>query len=173
MKSAIDIIVSCRDWSTVGGLKALCRRAATAALRAPRPDGGPPEEPVELSIMLADDAALRDLNRRFRAIDKPTNVLSFPAGGEPLPGAPLALGDIAIAFETCAAEAAREGKPMADHLAHLVVHGVLHLRGYDHEHDRDAAVMEPLETAILARLGVADPYAPDCEGVAAGGALVP
>ena len=160
MRSAIDIAVPCRAWSAVGGVKALCRRAATAALRAPEADGSAPQvEPVEISIMLADDATLHDLNRRFRGIDKPTNVLSFPAGGERLPDAPLMLGDIAIAFETCAAEAARDGKPLTDHLAHLVVHGVLHLRGYDHERDQDAAMMEPLETAILGRLGVADPYA--------------
>lgn len=160
MKAAVDITMPCRAWSTVAGVRALCRRAAAAALAAPGPKGRtPPRAPVGLSILLADDATLRELNRRFRGIDKPTNVLSFPAGDDAPEDAPQTLGDVAIGFETCAAEAARDGKPAADHLVHLVVHGVLHLRGYDHERDPDAEVMERLEASILAGLGVADPYA--------------
>ena len=166
MKSAIDIAVRHRAWLAIAGVRALCRRAAQAALDAPAPPGRPPVPgPVELSILLADDATLRDLNRRFRGIDKPTNVLSFPASDD-APARfdmPAALGDVAIAYETCAAEAARDHKPMADHLCHLVMHGVLHLRGYDHERDDEADAMERLETTILAGLGVADPYGADVD----------
>jgi probable rRNA maturation factor len=112
-----------------------------------------------LSLVLADDATLRALNRRWRAQDKPTNVLSFAAQGEETPpDAPLLLGDVVLAFETVAREAAAQGKPLGDHLRHLVVHGVLHLLGHDHERREEAALMEALETRILAGLGVADPY---------------
>jgi probable rRNA maturation factor len=179
MKAAIDITVPHRAWSALRGVKALCRRAALAALAAPAPPstlkgGGHalPEGPVELTILLADDATLHDLNRRFRGIDKPTNVLSFPAGDDRLPGdgGPVVLGDIAIAYETCALEAGRDRKPLADHLTHLVVHGVLHLRGYDHEIEREAEVMERLETELLDGLGVADPYGPGPNDFAASAA---
>lgn len=103
--------------------------------------------------MLADDAALRALNARWRQQDKPTNVLSFPAGDSVL------LGDVVLAFETVRREASEQGKSLADHMSHLVVHGVLHLLGHDHERPRDADVMESLERQVLAGLGIADPYA--------------
>lgn len=116
---------------------------------------------VEIGITLADDAAQRQLNDAWRGADRPTNVLAFPAWepGTALPeGAPVLLGDVVLAFETIAREAAEQGKPVADHLSHLVVHGVLHLLGYNHASDAEAVAMEALETSILASLGVPDPY---------------
>lgn len=134
----------------------VCERAARAALAG----GGAPPGPAELAIVLADDALLRALNREWRGRDAPTNVLSFAAsGGAPAAsGAPLLLGDVVLAFETVAGEAAAQGKPLADHLAHLVVHGVLHLLGFDHEIAGEAERMEALEIRLLAGLGIADPY---------------
>ena len=120
---------------------------------------------VEIGVTLADDADLRALNRDWRGKDKPTNVLSFPAVepellAEPMPdGLPVLLGDVVLACETVAAEAADGGRPIAHHLSHLVVHGVLHLFGYDHEAEDEAERMEALETACLAGLGIPDPYA--------------
>jgi probable rRNA maturation factor len=109
----------------------------------------------DIAILLADDERVRSLNAAFRGKDAPTNVLSFPAGE----GAPE-LGDIALAFGVCAREAAEQGKSLAHHLQHLTAHGVLHLLGYDHESDAEAEAMEATERAILAGLGVPDPYAP-------------
>jgi probable rRNA maturation factor len=117
-----------------------------------------------LSSTLADDRRLRELNRAYSGKDSATNVLSFPAGGEGAaatlrgPARPVLLGDIAVALETTAREAAAAGKPVSDHLAHLLVHGVLHLIGHDHEADQAAEEMEALEVEALARLGVANPY---------------
>ncbi|WP_236823675.1 rRNA maturation RNase YbeY [Blastochloris viridis] len=130
-------------------------RAAEAAFAAV-PDA---PTPAEVSIALVDDAAIRQLNRDFRGKDQPTNVLSFPAPPFGVPGAPVLLGDIAVAFETSAAEAAAEAKSISDHLSHLVVHGVLHLLGFDHLDTEDAEHMEAAERDILAALGIADPYA--------------
>lgn len=117
----------------------------------------------ELAVMLTDDSGIRTLNQNWRGIDKPTNVLSFPAlppTGARKPGdPPRMLGDIAIAYETVRREADEEGKAFDHHLAHLTVHGYLHLVGYDHENDADAEEMESLERDILAHLGIADPYA--------------
>lgn len=127
---------------------------------------------VELSVLACDDARIAALNRDFRAKATPTNVLSWPTwdlsadtdGNMPEapepghPDAPEALGDIALSYDTCAREAANQGKPFADHVTHLLVHSVLHLLGYDHIRDKDAALMEELERAILAPMGVADPY---------------
>jgi probable rRNA maturation factor len=112
-----------------------------------------------LAVLLTDDAAVRRLNAQWRHIDKPTNVLSFPPhDAAAQPGIPKCLGDLAMAYETIAREARDECKPFADHLAHLAVHGFLHLLGYDHEIDAAAERMEQLERTILARLGVPDPY---------------
>jgi probable rRNA maturation factor len=108
----------------------------------------------EISVLLTDDAGVRDLNRAWRGLDRPTNVLSFPAAKA---GGAL-LGDIAIAYETLAGEAAADSKPFLHHLAHLAVHGFLHLLGYDHQTDSQADAMEGLERAALARLDIADPY---------------
>jgi probable rRNA maturation factor len=118
---------------------------------------------TELAIMLTDDAGIRTLNSNWRGIDKPTNVLSFPAlqpsGPRGPDDAPRMLGDIAIAYETTRSEADEEQKPFDHHLSHLAVHGFLHLIGYDHEKDDDAEAMEALEREILSQLGIPDPYA--------------
>ena len=108
-----------------------------------------------VTVLLTDDASIRDLNARFRGKDQPTNVLSFPA---PETAAPH-LGDIALAYGVCAREAEAQGKSLQHHLMHLTAHGVLHLLGYDHETDAEAEEMEGMERAILATLGVSDPYA--------------
>ncbi len=113
------------------------------------------DRPGELTVLLTDDLTVQDLNARFRGKDAPTNVLSFPAA----PSAAPHLGDIALAHGVCAREAAAQGKPLAHHLQHLVVHGVLHLLGSDHLDDAEAEAMEMRERAILAMLGVPDPYA--------------
>lgn len=108
-----------------------------------------------VTILLTDDESVRELNARFREKDAPTNVLSFPAPRNP----ERFLGDVALAYGVCAREAAEQGKPLASHLQHLTVHGVLHLLGYDHMGDDEAEVMEDLERSVLAELGVPDPYA--------------
>jgi probable rRNA maturation factor len=112
---------------------------------------------LEITVLLTDDAAVHALNAKFRNKDAPTNVLSFPAP----PFARPHLGDIALAFGTCAREAQEQRKSLADHLSHLTVHGVLHLLGYDHEAEDEAESMERMERTILEPLGVADPYAQD------------
>jgi probable rRNA maturation factor len=134
--------------------------AVAAARAALAGSGRRLDGPGELSLVLGDDTLVRTLNRAWRGQDKPTNVLSFGVGedGPRPPGAPLLLGDVVLAFETVAAEATAQEKPLADHLAHLVVHGVLHLMGFDHEAAAEAARMEALEISILAGLGIADPY---------------
>jgi probable rRNA maturation factor len=140
----------------------LARNAARIALAVGIPaTGRVPPAPVELGITLADDAQQRHLNNRFRGRDAPTNVLAFPAwepGACAPPGALLLLGDVVLAFETVARETEEQGKPFADHLRHLIVHGVLHLLGCDHQTADEAFIMEAMETSILARLGVPDPY---------------
>lgn len=151
---AVEVSVEAEGWRRLGDVEAVARRAAEAAFRLGGPGGGP----AEIAVLLADDEAVRALNRAWRGKDQPTNVLSFPAPPTPgLPG-PCPLGDVVLAYETCAAEAAAEGKPLADHVSHLVVHGVLHLLGRDHDEDEAAEAMEALEVQVLASLGVADPY---------------
>jgi len=142
----IEVIVEADAWSALPDAEALVEGAASAALNG-LGDG-------EIAISLSDDAAVRDLNVRFRGKDSATNVLSFPATESD-----DRLGDIILAFETCAREAQEQGKSLADHVRHLTAHGVLHLLGYDHESEDEAQSMESLERAILAGLGVADPYA--------------
>jgi probable rRNA maturation factor len=126
-------------------------------LEALRQSGAKVTGVAELSILLTDDAEQQALNGRWRGIDKPTNVLSFP---QMEPFGPLTglVGDIVLAREILEREAAELGVPLQHHFAHLVVHGFLHVLGYDHVDDSDAAVMEGLETKILAALGVPDPY---------------
>ncbi|HVP99003.1 MAG TPA: rRNA maturation RNase YbeY [Roseiarcus sp.] len=134
----------------------MARKAARAALAAALPPG----PRAELALALGDDALLRRLNRDYRGYDKPTNVLSFSHVATP--GAPAKagrfLGDVAIARETLLAEAIAAGKPATHHLSHLIVHGVLHLLGYDHESADEARHMEALERKVLAGLGIPDPY---------------
>jgi len=161
----IDVAVSIEDeaWNTaLPGAEELCRTmtAATIAQAAGDLDG----PSVEISVVLTNDAAVQDLNRDYRNQDKPTNVLSFAAlDDDDAPvviGAPILLGDIILAYETCAREATEQGKTLAHHTAHLVVHGVLHLLGWDHEEDEaEAEEMERLETQILAAFGISNPYA--------------
>ena len=149
---AVDIVVESPLWKAPRGADAMLRRALAAAGALVPRDG-------ELAVVLTDDAAIRALNRDWRGKDAATNVLSFPAKeARPDRRAPRLLGDIVIAYETVAREAAAEGKPFMHHLAHLAVHGFLHLVGYDHEANGDADAMERLEIAILARLDVPDPY---------------
>lgn len=146
----ISVIVEDLHWRAEGkdfpnAVRRACRAALGAAHGARRGD---------LTILLADDAKLAALNTQFRGENRPTNVLSFPAAGEAY------LGDVAIAYGVTARGAREAGKSIHDHAIHLAVHGVLHLLGYDHESAREAQIMEPLEVAILAGLGIADPYAP-------------
>jgi probable rRNA maturation factor len=148
---AVTVAVAAEGWRpVVADVEACAAAAAGCALAcgAPYPAGG------EVSVVLADDAALRTLNRDYRAIDRATNVLSFPIDA-PDPTRPAwMLGEVAVALETTAREAAEEGRSVADHLTHLVVHGVLHLLGYDHIDDEDAERMETLEARLLRELGV-------------------
>jgi probable rRNA maturation factor len=146
----IDVRVESDVWKGTGNVKATVRNAVTQAAAMLSTSG------AELAIVLTDDSAIRSLNRRWRGVDAATNVLSFPtrdAGGNP----PL-IGDIVLAYETIAREACAQGKPFAHHLAHLAVHGFLHLVGYDHERIKDAAKMENTEREILRRLAIPDPY---------------
>lgn len=143
--SGITLVVEDQDWRSHRGIQARMKQAADAARKAVKLKDG-------FTILLAGDSKLRALNFDFRGKDKPTNVLSFSAGDG-------YAGDIAIAYGVTRQEAKDAGKDFADHASHLVVHGVLHLAGYDHERPKDAKVMEPLEVKILRRLGIADPYA--------------
>jgi len=151
-----DILVTAACWEAEPGAEALVQRAIEAAAK----HASASAEGAEVAIVLTDDSGIRTLNRDWRGIDKPTNVLSFPAATTPDRGAePRMLGDIAIAYETTRREADDERKPFGHHLSHLAVHGFLHLVGYDHENDTDAEKMESLERTILDSLGVPDPYA--------------
>jgi probable rRNA maturation factor len=174
---AVDILFEQPSWHAVADAEGIIRRAIASAAqlvpalcsaspnvagqgRGEGPEGagtGVPDS--ELSVLLCGDDAIACLNARWRGHQGPTNVLSFPAPPSAAflpPGSPTALGDIAIAYETVCREAAALGKPVGDHLAHMVVHGFLHLLGYDHEEDREAEQMERLEGDILARIGIAD-----------------
>ena len=172
----IDIQIEDDNWSTAQ-LPVLAERAARATLL----HLGLDPALYSISLLGCDDARIAHLNAAFRGKPAPTNVLSWPAqdlaaeedGAAPYlpdevssddpfdtPDAEegIALGDIAIAWDTCAREAAEMGKSIPDHVTHLVVHGILHLLGYDHLRDKDATLMETIEVAILGKLGVADPY---------------
>ena len=162
-----DTILEDERWQEAD-LETLAERAARAALShlGLDPSG------FEIAVLGCDDARIAELNADFRDKPRPTNVLSWPSeergaeadGDRPgLPdagsgGMPEELGDIAIAYDTCAREADEAGKPFADHVTHLIVHAVLHLLGYDHIRDKDATLMEALETEILGKMGLADPY---------------
>jgi probable rRNA maturation factor len=169
----VDIVLESTRWKAQPRAKAVIRKAVAAAAKATSTSGS------ELAIVLTNDSAIRALNRDWRSLDAPTNVLSFPAIPPRKPksqaknsraknpqakptrdAAPSLLGDIVIAYQYTAREAKAEGKPFSDHLAHLTVHGFLHLLGYDHETDAEAETMERLERKILAQLGLPDPYAP-------------
>lgn len=158
----VDVAVESPAWlELLPAAEDICRKAAIGALGDAEGIDLPMER-IEVSLVLADDALVRRLNRSYRDQDKPTNVLSFAALEEdaPIPfDGPVLIGDVIVARETVFAEAAAEGKPVADHLSHLVVHGVLHLLGYDHQDDDEANEMEARERDILASLGISDPYA--------------
>lgn len=151
----IGILTECEAWrEALPETELLCRRAVDAACA----EAGLPV--AEVVVVLADDGFVRRLNRDYRGRDEPTNVLSFAGdtSGPLVPEAPLMLGDLVLAFETVCREAEEEGKPLAEHFSHLVVHGMLHLLGHDHEDEGEAEAMERAEVIILSRLGIDDPY---------------
>jgi len=153
----IDVEIEDEAWSSaLPDVEALVERAAQAAIDIPA--RGDPERTA--AILLTDDDAVADLNSRFRGKPTSTNVLSFPAATTAYPH----LGDVALAYGVCESEARAQGKPLADHLRHLVVHGLLHLLGYDHEDEAEGDVMEALERSILSQMGVPDPYDPAFSG---------
>ena len=154
-----EVLIVAECWSAELDAEAVIHRAIETAATMVDADTGD----AELAVMLTDDAGIRTLNGNWRGIDKPTNVLSFPAlqpvGAGGPDDVPRMLGDIAIAYETTRKEADDEQKPFDHHLSHLAVHGFLHLVGYDHEKDTEAEAMENLEREILSLLGIPDPYA--------------
>lgn len=163
---SLEIVIEDGRWQSLG-LEDLARQAVGRALDYL----GMFAENCEVVLLACDDARIASLNTEFRGKAVPTNVLSWPAcelaavedGGQPQAPEPdftgeIALGDIAISYDTCLKEAVETGKTPADHVSHLVIHGLLHLLGYDHIRDRDATLMEELETAILGTMGINDPY---------------
>ena len=156
MTVTVEVSVVSALWRGLPRARALARETIAACAVE---TGAAMRARAEVSLCLADDERLRELNAHWRGVDKPTNVLSFPATAPKGMSEALALGDIALAYETTAREAKAFGVQLADHYRHLLAHGFLHLIGYDHEGDEEAQRMEALETKILARLGVADPYA--------------
>ena len=156
---SLDIQTEIDDWETIKNIKRLCERAIQHACHKAEPKL---MKGAELSILLTNDAEMRTLNKQWRGMDKPTNVLSFPAvPPETISKTPM-LGDIALAFETVKREAENDQKTLENHFSHLVVHGFLHILGYDHENETDAAIMEALEISILEKLDITNPYA-DCD----------
>jgi probable rRNA maturation factor len=154
MTLEIDINIATSEWESLDGLEALTRDCVAASLAEA---GARLVEGCEVSLTFCDDAEIRALNAQWRGKDKPTNVLSFPTPGK-LSARPL-LGDIVIAYETVTREAAEQDKTIRAHTAHMVIHGFLHLIGYDHETAAEAEIMEGLERRIASRLGLRDPYA--------------
>jgi probable rRNA maturation factor len=153
------------EWDSSRTWESLIRKAAEAAIaESAFPQLADSSRPIELSVRLAGDEEVRGLNAHWRGKDKPTNVLSFPMAEEPdlqranVADAELLLGDIIVARGVCEAEAADKGVSLEQHATHLLVHGTLHLLGYDHQDDREAADMEAREVRALARLGIANPY---------------
>jgi probable rRNA maturation factor len=152
----VDVQKAAAGWKLVAGAAPLVRKVARQTLAMANV---PVLKGASVAVLLADDARVRDVNRQWRATDKPTNVLSFPGAAPDRISQSPYLGDIILAYETVAAEAAAEAKPLPHHVAHLVAHGVLHLLGYDHMTKADAERMETVESAILATLDIPDPYA--------------
>jgi probable rRNA maturation factor len=149
---SIDLRVADPRWQSLGDLDAFA--AHVLSLSAARMQRG-----GEIAILFTDDAEMQTLNRHWRGKDKPTDVLSFPGDGPQIQGQPVHLGDVALGYETALRDAEAMGRPFEAHASHLLVHGFLHLLGYDHIEHEDARVMEPLEADILAGLGWPDPYA--------------
>ncbi len=156
MSLAIAISIECAGWSQLAQLEALVDDALQATVEE---TGDVLPENAEVSLLFCDNARIRELNRQFRGQDKPTNVLSFP-GPEPIETAQF-LGDIAVAYETVAREAGEQHKTTEQHCRHMIVHGFLHLLGYDHEIDDEAEAMEAMEIRVLKRQGVQNPYRDD------------
>ena len=159
---AVEVVRHAEIWDRIALGDATLARAARAAFTAA---SHARQETCEATIVLTDDAEMRALNRAWRGKDSSTNVLSFPAGCSPgaIASEPRPLGDVVLAAETVLAEAADRDIPAADHAVHLVVHGMLHLFGFEHERDEEAETMEALETKVLSALGIADPYAEDAQ----------
>jgi probable rRNA maturation factor len=153
MNPVIDVTIEAEEWASLDAPSQLAENAILAAIWESGVSLG---ANAEVSVLFCGDGFIRDLNRKWRGIDQPANVLSFPSGGDAA-STPL-LGDIVIAFETASREASEAGRPLRDHVAHLLVHGFLHLTGHDHTGAAEAETMEALERAILSRLGIADPY---------------
>jgi probable rRNA maturation factor len=152
----IDVLSESPLWEAEPDAEAVVRRAISQAAAIVDPT----EPDAEVAVLLCDDAAIAALNAQWRGREEPTNVLSFPAPPAAEVSTPVHLGDIAIACETVLREAREQGRTVSQHLAHLAVHGFLHLLGYDHQTDSEAEHMEGLERDILAALGISDPYAP-------------
>ena len=148
----VELEIEFDGWHALTGLEEHAMRVAEAAL-AGQPDAG------QVFLLFTSDADIQVMNRKWRNKDRPTNVLSFPAAEMPVPNGEVALlGDVVLAYETVEREAAEQGKTLTAHSSHLIVHGILHLLGYDHETDADANAMENEERRILADLDIADPY---------------
>jgi len=150
----IDFLTEDDAWLALPEREALARRAAGAVFQVL----GDPEPAGELSILFTGDAAMAELNRAWRGKAGPTNILSFPPAGAVHSGLPRALGDLVLAAGVVTAEAAAQSKPLANHTAHLIIHGLLHLLGHDHADDATGEAMERLEVRAMARLGLPDPY---------------
>ena len=153
------------EWDSSRSWEQLARKAAEAAIaESAFPDLAESDRPVELSVTLTSDDHVRELNAKWRNKDKPTNVLSFPMADEldlgraNVSAMELLLGDIVLAHGVCETEAAEKGVPLQQHATHLMIHGTLHLLGYDHQDDSKAADMEAREVRALHRLGIANPY---------------
>jgi probable rRNA maturation factor len=161
----LTLVVQCEAWASLGDLERIVNRVLnTVGARVPAVAGR------EVAVVLADDAELCALNERFRGQNKPTNVLSFPQADDPAPrdsAVAPPLGDIVIAYETVMREAQQENKPSLHHLTHMIVHGLLHLAGHDHESNADAEQMEALECEILANMDIPNPYNSIANGIPA------
>ena len=155
MNVKVEFIETSRLWRGALASRSYARQAISAAVVE---SGLQLRRGVEVTVHLVDDEAIRLVNAQWRSKDAPTNVLSFPAVEASHVGEARLIGDILIAFETVAREAESDGKPLADHYRHLVIHGFLHLLGFDHVEPEEAEAMEAIERRALARLGVADPY---------------
>ncbi|HEX4768901.1 MAG TPA: rRNA maturation RNase YbeY [Lichenihabitans sp.] len=156
MTLSVELSIEDPAWAAVADLENLAEHTLAVALGE---SGKAVERAAEVSCLFCDDATIRALNAQWRGQDKPTNVLSFPAGTPAAADAIRLLGDIVLGFETVEREAREEGRPLDAHVAHLLVHGLLHLLGHDHAEPREAEAMEALETRIMRKLGRADPYA--------------